>query len=282
VLEHASLSNSSSTCSSTILTCGRYKTGQHSRVLCGVEMNYIRIGPKLLDCVKEMTDLADRIKKNIPRPQEGSKLIPIDFFIFFFLQRTVNAGKSIALLTENRLYQDALVIARTVLEGNYYLRAFLKDDSLGRKWNSYYVLEKYQEEYKSNSKAAADKLLANEFAPDLVAQAKNEFEDAFRDTKKRPKWYKYPTLYQLVQNLFDPNGFYKESYGTFYSIFSKVLHWTPLGVLDAEMYEGAALSIAYWGLLEISEAVNTEFNLGFDDDLDAMRSRFVAYVRRFN
>jgi hypothetical protein len=245
-------------------------------------MKFIKIGPKLLDCVKEMTDLADRIKNSIPQSPKDSSLIPVDFFIFFFLQRTVNAGKSIAVLAENKLHQDALVIARTVLESNYYLRAFLKDDSLARKWHSYYVLEKYQEEYDSNGKAAADKLLADKFAPDLVAKAKTEFRDAFKDIKKRPKWHKYPTLHQLVQNLVDPGGFYKESYGTFYNIFSKVLHSTPLGVIDAEMYEGAALSIAFWGLLQMSEAVNTEFNLRFDHELDAVRSRFVAYVRRFS
>ena len=88
-------------------------------------------------------------------PSKNPEIAPADTFLFFFLQRAVNIGKSTALLIENKQYQDAWAIARIAFEGRYFVLKFLIDPSIANKWVSFYILEKYREEYDSQGEAAA-------------------------------------------------------------------------------------------------------------------------------
>jgi hypothetical protein len=222
-------------------------------------MDFIRVGPELLDYGNKIDDLAERIRKRIPESPKGSPLTTIDFFLRFFLLRNIKAARSIVLLTENNLYQDVLIIGRSLLEGRYYLHGFLKGDSLADKWTSFYLFEKYKEECQFNGKAA-DKIL-NQFAPELVRKAMNEFD--FTNITKRQEWYKFSRLYDFVEDLDKIHKSDEDWHKTFYSVYSRAIHWTPLGIIEAENYAGAVLMTAFLSLYEISMFANDEFGLGF-------------------
>lgn len=243
------------------------------------EMGYIRIGPEVLDCLKEMTDLAEKILGRM-HLSENPEVAPIDSFLFFFLQRAVNIGRSTVLLIENKLYQDAWGIARIAFEGRYFILKFHLDPSIANKWVSFYALEKYREEYDFNGEAAAEKMLAAEFSPDAVARAKVEFGDAFKDRELKPKWHTYRSVAKLVEELKEKNMLKDTEHPRFYGTYSEVVHWAPLGIIDAEKYLGAVIGTTFTFILEMSITVNSEFVLGLENDIADVQHRTIECYRR--
>ena len=108
------------------------------------------------DFLSEMTDsltgTASLIKTAIP----GSGLNDSrddDFFIYWFTDRAINIGKSVALLVKNGLDPEAGVAARTAIEGQFYLAEFKRDSSLATKWRYFTIYEDYHETYRDAERA---------------------------------------------------------------------------------------------------------------------------------
>ena len=242
-------------------------------------MEYVKTSPEVMNCLNEMTDLAEKILLRM-HLSKNPEITPIDFFLFFFQQRAVKIGRSISLLTENQLYQDAWAIARIATEGLYFIKKFELDPSLANKWNSFYILSKYREEYDEHErkgkhgKEAAEKLLAR-FAPEIVKNARDEFGDAFENRKKNPKWFGYRSVYDLVKDLAEKKVIDDEDYKMFYGTFSEAVHWTPLALIDAEMYLGAVIGKAFLFILEMSTTVNSEFLFGFEHEIAHIQHNFI-------
>jgi hypothetical protein len=242
-------------------------------------MDYIKISPKALDLLKEMTDLAEKIMEQM-HLSKNPEIAPVDTFLFFFLQRAVNIGKSTALLIENEQYQDAWAIARIAFEGRYFNLKFQLDPSIANKWVSFYTLEKYREEYDLHGEAAAEKMLATEFSPDTVARAKAEFGDAFKDRELKPKWHTHRSVAKLVEELKEKKLLKDTDHSMFYGTYSEVVHWAPLGIIDAEKYIGAVIGTTFMFILEMSITVNSEFVLGLENDIADVQRRYIECARR--
>jgi hypothetical protein len=242
-------------------------------------MKYIKISSEALDLLKEMLDLAEKVMGGIDL-SKNPEMAPIDLFLYSFLKRAVNTGKSTVLLIEDGLYQDAWVIARIAFEGWCYILKFSLDHSLADKWTSFYVFEKYKEEYGFHGKGAAEKLLTK-YPPEAVTKAKAEFEDAFENPEKRgPEWHKYDSFKKLVDELVEKKIIDKKTYSRFYGAYSKVVHWTPLGIVDADTYMGAVIGTTFLCVIDTAEAVNIEFVLPFGNDLANIRSRYIECASR--
>ena len=56
-----------------------------------------------------------------------------DFFLYWFMDRAVNIGGSVALLVEHGFYHEAGVAARTAVEAQLYLAEYKRNKSLAHK-----------------------------------------------------------------------------------------------------------------------------------------------------
>ncbi len=109
-----------------------------------------------LNLLNEFTDpltgTASLIKTSIP----GMGLVNSrdeDFFLYWFMDRAVNIGKSVALLVEHGLDHEAGVAARTAVEAQIYLAEYKRDKSLARKWRYFSIYEDYHEIYRDAERA---------------------------------------------------------------------------------------------------------------------------------
>jgi hypothetical protein len=103
-----------------------------------------------LNSLKEFTDplegAASLIMTSIPGmglPESGDD----DFFLYWFMDRAVDIGRSVALLVERGFYHEAGVAARTAVEAQFYLAEYKRDKSLAHKWRYFYIYEGYHETY---------------------------------------------------------------------------------------------------------------------------------------
>ena len=173
--------------------------------------------------MKEAIHAATTIKNNIP--SNGlSRSNDEQFFCYYFLDRVINIGEGVALLTANGLYHEAGIAARTALEGQLYFEAYKGDISLARLFRLFGVYEGYEETYRtalwqeqkrqreSNlddwvaanavAKAAADKWLEDDFkgnSPEAKSFAESA-EQEFEFEKRGLKWHKKP-LRDLVKSI---------------------------------------------------------------------------------
>jgi hypothetical protein len=238
-------------------------------------MEYIKISPEVVDRLKEITDLAEKIMGRM-HLSNNPELAPIDFFLFFFMQRAVNIGRSLTLLIENGQHQDAWIFARMAFEGRCYILKFQLDPSLANKWVLFYIHAKYIEEDFFNGKDAAERLLAG-FAPEIVTKARDEFGE-FGNLKKSLKWHKYYNFFALFEELKKKKLVDEKDYFMFFGTFSDVVHWAPLGVVDAEKHIGAVIGTTFTFMLEMSITVNSEFVFGFENDIADIQRRYVECV----
>ena len=175
-----------------------------------------------LDILKEAIHVATTIKNHIP----SNGLPPSNdeqFFCYCFLDRAINIGESVALLTANGLYHEAGIAARTALEGQLYFEAYKRDLSLARLFRLFGVYEGYDETYRtalwqerkrqreSNlhewaaanavAKAVADKWLDDfkENSPEAKSFAESA-EQEFVFDKRGLKWHK-DRLSELVKSI---------------------------------------------------------------------------------
>lgn len=250
-------------------------------------MKYLRISPEALDLLKEMSDLAEkmmddmytRISEN-PEITENPEKTPIVSFLFFFLQRAVNIGRTMVLLIENKQYQDAWVIGRVAFEGRYYILYFGLDRSIAKKWASYYTLQKYREEYTENGQPAAEEFLAT-ISPESVTAAQAEFGDSYKDPNVRlPKWHKRVSVAEIVKELQKEGKIGEKDHSLFYATYSEVVHWAPLGIIEAAAYIGAIIGTTFGFIHNVADRVDFEFGFGFENELEDIKSRYIECARR--
>jgi hypothetical protein len=122
----------------------------------------------LKDFAAPLAGVASLITTSIP----GSGLTSSDdkaFFLYYFMERTLQIAQSVALLVENEQYHEAGVAARTALEGQFYLAEYKRDRSLATKRRRFAVYEGYHEIYRQN------------YRNELIKQHKNQKEQNIED-----------------------------------------------------------------------------------------------------
>jgi hypothetical protein len=250
-------------------------------------MDYVKISPEALDLLKEMTDLAEKLMGILhKRISENAKLAenfeinPIVSFLFFFLQRAVNIGRTTVSLIENKQYQDAWVIGRVAFEGRYYVLLFDLDRSIAKKWVSFYTLQKYRQEYDLQGEAAAEEFLMT-ISPESVVGAEAEFGESYKDPNVRlPKWHKRGSVAEIVKELEKAGKIGEKDHSLFYATYSEVVHWAPLGIIEAAAYIGAIIGTTFTFILQMSITVNSEFVMGLESDIADIKRRYVECARR--
>lgn len=103
-----------------------------------------------LSLLKELSEPLAGVASSITTSIPSLDLTDIDdkaFFLYYFLNRTLRIGQSVALLVENGQYHEAGVAARTALEGQFYLAEYKRDNSLATSWRRFTVYEAYRETY---------------------------------------------------------------------------------------------------------------------------------------
>jgi hypothetical protein len=126
-----------------------------------------------LNILKEFTDpltgTASLITNLIPGgtgfPDSGDD----DFLLYWFMDRAVGIGRSVALLVEHGFYREAGVAARTAVEGQFYLAGYKRDKSLAHKWRYFYIYEGYHEIY------------ADAYRSELIKEHKKQKEQNISD-----------------------------------------------------------------------------------------------------
>lgn len=101
-----------------------------------------------LELLNEITEVAATIKNLVP----GLGLWDSDdedFFRYYFVDRMVNIGKSVALLTERGFYHEAGIAARTAVEGQLYFEAYKRNPSLACLFRLFGIYEGYDEKYRT-------------------------------------------------------------------------------------------------------------------------------------
>jgi hypothetical protein len=196
-----------------------------------------------LDSLKEFTDplegTASLIMTSIPGMGLGNSGDD-DLFLYWFLNRGVNIGRSVALLVEHGFYHEAAVAARTAVEAQFYLAEYKRNKSLSHKWRYFYIYEGYHEMYKVTyriefikkhkiqkeqnidddatarayakvaAKAAADRHL-DDYRNTLGKEAVNEAQALFEPFERpRQSWYgvKFKELFESLRD--DPSNISEE------------------------------------------------------------------------
>lgn len=173
-----------------------------------------------LDILKEMTEVADTIKSLVPGLGLWNSADE-DFFRYYFADRMVNIGKSVASLTELGFFHEAGVAARTAVEGLLYFEAYKRTPSLARLFRLFGIYEGYDETYRTarwherkrqreqklNDETAVDaaaKAAADKWLYDLKKRTPESFvkdaEQEFEFEKRGLKWHKWP-LRDLVRSI---------------------------------------------------------------------------------
>jgi len=224
--------------------------------------------PKFL---KEIINTAKGIEGHIPR-NGSEKASDNNFFVYHFLHRNIAYGDAIILLTEKQCFHEAVLVARTMLEGLIYFMAYaIGDHSLARRWRLFYIYENYGYELRSKANEIRSKC-KNKYKT-YMESAQNEFDFDKWMKDLTQHWHKRGSVFDLAKG--DEN--LKRLYYEVYSDFSKIFHWTVSGVSDEREIKikiNAALAVAFQSLYEMSNYVNMEYKIGVDDDLKDILARY--------
>lgn len=196
-----------------------------------------------LNTLKEFTDplngAASLITTSIPGMGLGDSGDD-DFFLYWFMDRAVDIGRSVALLVEHGFYHEAGVAARTAVEAHFYLAEYKRNKSLAHKWRYFQIYEGYHEIYKATymyelikehktqkeqnidddanaranaevtAKAAADKRL-DDYRKTVGEGAVNEAQALFQPFETQGQSWFGGKLAKLVKSLSeDPNNIPEE------------------------------------------------------------------------
>jgi hypothetical protein len=214
-----------------------------------------------LNLLKELTETASLITTSISISSLANSGDD-DFFLYWFMERTLKIGRSVALLVEQGFYQEAAVAARTAAEAQFYLAEYRRNRSLAHKWRYFYIYEEYHEKYRDIcrselirehkiqkeqnisdkataranaevvAKAAADKLL-DHYRKTIGEDAVNEAQALFKPFESSPgqSWLG-KKLKKLVKSLReDPNNVPEELSPELEDLLGDVFGDDPVGDL---------------------------------------------------
>ena len=234
---------------------------------------------KLTNFVKRMIILCEKINKDI------SKFSSIDsentnFFNYQIFNRCLFFGKSIVLLVKNNFLHEAVIIARTLFEGLCYFEFSRTDLSAVKNWCLYAIYEDYQKVLKSKGKNEADNYLtqiSGKIGKEIVVEAKNKHDFI----KFMQKWYKRNNLSEIVtqtdKKFDDQDKYLKKLYDAFYSESSKIVHWTPGGVINGNLTINFALAVTFQSLLTLGRHINSKYEFQYEIKIRKLYNSYVQY-----
>jgi len=241
--------------------------------------------PLFLDYLQRLVHLAEEIKSSPIRIDGADHLA---FMALSFLLLQLKHAKSIKLLIDNRLYEDAGQIARSSLEAMCYLLWACKEPSEERplKWRSFVYIEAFREikdkiknglPVEATYKAWIDEGLSNFGSIHFTNKAK----EAQRNSKPLPNDpYVYKWHGKNIKEIFEEIKAIP-LYGVSYNQLSQWVHSDPFclskligldgtRIIDRSgslLTAGLALVTGVHALVKTLEVYNAHLQLGFSDAL---------------
>lgn len=108
-------------------------------------------------------------------------------FLYKFLQRNIECGDSLILLTEKGFFHVALLGARNMFEGTFYFEAFIRELPLAEMWLLFAMCEDYQNTLRDFGKEAAEQRLS--YYKSLPEESFERAKKKFTFSNKQQKWY---------------------------------------------------------------------------------------------
>lgn len=199
-----------------------------------------------------------------------------NFFVYHFLHRTIAYGEGIELLAMNGFYHEAILVARTVLEGVINFEYYRDHHDIADKWDMFTVYEKGKKVANTASIAAKNVWLIrdseNEFGEELVDRAEKEF--GFNYLPKETMTFSRQKLPDLINKIetTDIRRQLRNLYDQIYSEFSQIAHWSPSGVIGGEINAAAAISVSLDALHATSREANAKYNSGFEKRISELKA----------
>jgi len=226
---------------------------------------------KLLPHLKEHIALAKEIERDFVTESEKESdetERKKNFFVYHFLHRTIAYGESIELLVEKGFYHEAVLVARTVLEGTINFEYYKDHHDIADKWFLFRIYEDGKRVANTFALASTRKWLAtNNFNEKLVDRAEKEF--GFNYLPKETLTFSKKSLSDLINRINDTKlrRVIRHQYDTIYYEFSQIVHWSPSGVADGEISAPLAVTAAIDALFEMLSEANKKYCLGFNKNI---------------
>jgi hypothetical protein len=224
--------------------------------------------------IKLAKEVEQKFLENCPKESQESQR-KNNFFVFHFLNRTISYCESIRLLVEKRFYHEAIILARTVLEGLIYFEVYCSHHDLADKWGFFVFYEDCASSltYIKNFTVRKWKQeSAKKFDAAIVDRAEQEFGLYFPLQMQR--WHKSKGgLPDLINQIEDKQLMrqLREFYDVLYNEFSQIVHWSPSGVIGGALDVLVALAIACDAVSEMSKEADKKYALGFDNRIKELR-----------
>ncbi|MGZ4929098.1 MAG: DUF5677 domain-containing protein [Halobacteriota archaeon] len=189
-----------------------------------------------------------------------------NFFIYHFLNRTTAYCESIALLIENEFYHEAILVARTALEGLILFEYYQNQHDLADKWGLFII---YEDGKNAANQATRDavrkwlKIYENKLGKEIAERAEEEF--GFNYIPREPlRFHKSPSLSSIINNMKDKEQRQeaRRLYDIIYNQFSQISHWSPSGVIGGDINVNTALKIALDAVFEMSKEADSIIQSG--------------------
>jgi hypothetical protein len=196
-----------------------------------------------------------------------------NFFIYHFLHRTIAFGASIELLVEKGFYHEAVLVARTVLEGTINFEYYRDHHDIADKWFLFKIYEDGKTVANTFMLDATRRWLAtNSFNEKLVDRAEREF--GFNYLPKETLTFSKKSLSDLINRINDTRlrRVIRHQYDTIYYEFSQIVHWSPSGVAGGEINAPMAVTVAIDSLFEMLKEANQKYRLGFNKSISKVHN----------
>ena len=234
---------------------------------------------KLLPHLKELVALAKDVERQFLTEcskESKGKQKKSNFFVYHFLHRTISYCESFALLVENEFYHEAILVARTVLEGLIYFEHYRSEHhDLADKWGFFVFYEDFAStvnyiQHFTIRKWRQDSV--GEYGAALMERFEEEF--GFNFPVETLRWYRGSSLPDLINKIKDKKlrRQIRDYYDVVYGEFSQIIHWSPSGVIGGNVNILIALTAALDALFEMSREADKKYKLGFDERIRRLRA----------
>ncbi len=199
-----------------------------------------------------------------------------NYFVYHFLHRTIAYGESIELLIERGFYHEAILVARTVLEGVINFEYYRDHHDIADKWRLFEVFEDGKKVANTFSLNAKRNWLyeksERKFGKKQVDRAEKEF--GFNYLPKETLRFSKQKLPELINKINDTEvrRQIRDQYDAIYNEFSQIAHWSPSGVIGGDVNVLAALTVPLDALFEMSREANKKYKLGLEKKIIKLKA----------
>lgn len=234
--------------------------------------------PALRAHLKDFIILAQAVEKEFRTKcsvETNEKERNNNFFVYHFLHRTILYSQSIQLLAENGFCHEAILVARTILEGVINFEYYRDYHDIADKWRLFMVYEDGKKVANTVSLAAKHKWLyekvEHKFGADMVDRAEKDF--GFNYLPRESLTFSKMSLSDLINRISDTKlrRQIRDQYDVIYNEFSQIAHWSPSGVIEGDFNAVAAVNVAIDALYEISKEADKKYELGHNKDLNKLK-----------